>query len=243
MVPTKKPRPPVKIAAREMFGCTARKKRLTAANSMLEENTNSRSNILPTKFSATIPDAIPRPNAAIRMGQPAVCESSVVYANEGPRLSTAPVAAIAAPIPNIMVRASWFSLRNSTPSFMSRPIWRHSKSAAVRAVGDLIGIPLTMDALNANVPASTNSASDSTCVPKKGIPDAVAASTVAMIPPRGSVPYVESSTAELAFASCRRGTNCGSDASRHGVQSSAKHSTPNDSGKIIHSLGTNAIAP
>ncbi len=48
---------------------------------------------------------------------------------------------------------------------------------------------------------------------------------------------------EFAFASCRRGTRFGSDASRAGVQSSEKHSITNDSRKMTPRRWTNAIVP
>ena len=48
-------------------------------------------------------------------------------------------------------------------------------------------------------------------------------------PPSGSVPYVLTRPSEFAFASWRRGTRFGSDASRAGVHSSDRHSITNDS--------------
>ena len=48
---------------------------------------------------------------------------------------------------------------------------------------------------------------------------------------------------EFAFASWRRGTRFGNDASRAGIHSSDKHSMTNDSRKIAHSSCRKAIDP
>ena len=54
-------------------------------------------------------------------------------------------------------------------------------------------------------------------------------------PPAATVAYVLTSPIEFAFASWRRGTRFGSDASRAGVHRSERHSIANDSRKIAHS--------
>ncbi len=62
-------------------------------------------------------------------------------------------------------------------------------------------------------------------------------------PPNGSVPYVVARPREFAFASWRRGTRFGSEASRAGVQIRASDSITNDTAKIAHTLPRNGIEP
>ena len=96
-----------------------------------------------------------------------------------------------------------------------------------------IAIPATIAAENRNVPASNTSASDSGWLANNGTRAlmlcATPYSTANAAPPTGSVAYALTSTSEFAFASWRRGTRFGSDASRAGPQSNDRHSITNDS--------------
>ena len=110
-----------------------------------------------------------------------------MFTKIGPSASTAPTAAKAITMPAVMADAMESSRRKRTPSAMSRHTRESLKRPSVRPDGGGMGMPLTMTAEKANVPASRSSGSVSAC----SLPPSNAALTVAsrakMAPPSGRV--------------------------------------------------------
>ena len=113
-----------------------------------------------TWFEPAIPIAIPMPNATTTTPHPAALAWSVVVTKIGPSASTAPTAANAITMPAVIADAIESSHRNRTPSTTSRQILRQVEALRTRATSaPCNGTPLTITAENANVPASSSSAS------------------------------------------------------------------------------------
>ncbi len=138
-------------------------------------------------------------------------------------------------MPSVIDEASEFSRRNRTPSAMSLPTRERSSLANDVGAGRGIWIRLTSNADSPNVNASSHSARNAGLSSKYGNSPEPPDRNVNTRAPSGSVAYVVIRPSELAFASWRRGTRFGSDASRAGVHSNEKHSITKETPKIIHS--------
>ena len=150
-----------------------------------------------------------------------------------PSASTAPTAANATTMPAVMADAMRVLAQEPHAVEDVVPDAREIEPATGRAPAAGSGSPLTITAENTNVPASSSSGERLRVRPEErerawsAVPSP--ASTANTAPPSGSVAYVLTSPIEFAFASCRRGTRFGSEASRAGVHSSERHSIANDS--------------
>jgi hypothetical protein len=215
------------------LGIAAITARVPAAASRDQTNTRSRSSTFAAGFAAAIPSAMPTPNAVTTSPQPGLPPWTVSATNTGPVARTAPTAPNAIAIPPVIAAAIVSSARNRTPSRVSRQT--RERSMCGRALPRVlrIAIPATIAAENRNVPASKTRASDSGWFANRGTRAlmlcATPYSTANAAPPIGRVAYALTSTREFAFASCRRGTMLGNDASRAGPQSNDRHSITNDS--------------
>ena len=179
-------------------------------------------------FDEIIPIPIPNPNDVTRMPQPGSPAPSVVVAKTGPSARTAPTALNADTIPSVIAEASESSRRNRTPSAMSFPTRDRSNRENDSGAGAGIRIRLTSRAEAAKVAASSQSARNAGLSESHGSRSEPPARNAKVRPPSGSVPYATTSPSEFAFASWRRGTRFGREASRAGVQSREKHSITND---------------
>jgi hypothetical protein len=180
-----------------------------------------------------MPNPIPTPNEVTMNPQPASSAWRVSTTKIGASARTAPTAENATTIPAVIAEAIESSRRKRIPSSTSRQI-REKSSRPVSLAGEGgMGTRLIIAAENRNVVASRNSGTAWRRPSRNGIACArsrfTPISTVNTIPPRGSVPYVDASAIEFAFASWRRGTRLGRDASRAGPQTSERLSIKNDS--------------
>src|SRR5512133_397752 len=137
---------------------------------------------------------------------------------------TAPTAEKAATIPTVMADAKLLCRRNRTPSTMSPHTRDMSNEPIACRPDDRIGTPVSITAENANVAPSSHSGRKYGWSFRYGKAPETPTRNAEIAPPKGRVPYVVARPSELAFASCRRGTRLGSDASRAGVHSNARDS-------------------